>query len=283
MLDKIKSLLLYPLPQHLLSRQIYWLTRTRFSSNSRIIRWFIRQFDVDMTQAEIQDLHRFNTFNDFFTRQLKASARPIADDGNSLACPADGKVSALGAIDGDHIIQAKNHDYSVQQLLGGDETEAACFSSGSFITIYLSPRDYHRIHMPASGTLRKMVHIPGRLFSVAPFTVNNVPSLFARNERVASFFDTPNGRLAVIMVGAMNVSAIETVWAGLVTPPAGKQISTVAYEGEQALSLACGDEMGRFNMGSTVIVLTENKVDWDPGLSTAAPVLMGSSLSKRQP
>lgn len=283
MLDKLKSLLLYPLPHHLLTRVIFHLTRVAWPFNSRIITWFIRQFDVEMADSKIQQLSEFKTFNAFFTRELKAAARPLPQQPDSIACPADGRISALGNIDSGSLLQAKKHDYTVAQLLGGSADEAARFHNGSFMTVYLSPRDYHRVHMPVSGTLARMAHIPGRLFSVAPFTVNNVNSLFARNERVASLFDTPEGRLAVVLVGAMNVAAIETVWAGLVTPPAGKQVTTTDYRNEQPVSLDRGAEMGRFNMGSTVIILLEQRVAWAEDLQVGTPVKMGMPMGKNSP
>lgn len=262
-----------------------------------------------MSEALEPDITTYETFNSFFTRALKEGARPLATDADALACPADGRVSALGKIDQGMILQAKQHNYSVASLLA-DSACADRFKGGSFITVYLSPRDYHRLHMAESGKLESMTHVPGRLFSVAPSSVETIPSLFARNERVVTLFETSHGAMAMVLVGAMNVASIETVWAGQVTPygehlraQSGKQVTQWKYglagdeqaqnspaheqmhaenlrvvkSGEQ-FELARGDEMGRFNMGSTVIVLTENGIQFDPELVPGSPVNMGMAL-----
>lgn len=254
--DHLKSFPFYFLPHHFLSRIIYRLTRIESRYLSSVIAWFIDKFSVNILEAETTDITRFKTFNEFFTRALAPNARSIDGDDSALCSPVDGTVSQAGLIKSGQIFQAKGHHYSAVELLGGDEELASKFEHGQFLTIYLSPRDYHRIHMPCKGVLTDQIHVPGRLFSVAPFTVNTVPRVFARNERVVALFDTEFGSMAMILVGAMNVAAIETVWDGLVTPPKGKTISRKRYTGEITLDKA--QEMGRFNMGSTVILLHSN-------------------------
>jgi phosphatidylserine decarboxylase len=253
--DWLKTLPLYPLPHHVVSRVIHWLVRVRAGWFRRpFVSWFVRAFGVDMSQAVETDPLAYPDFNSFFTRALREDARPMTDDPVAICCPADGVVSALGPLDGDSIIQAKGHDYSLTTLLGGDAERARPFLGGSFITVYLSPRDYHRVHMPLGGTLREVVHVPGRLFSVGRHTVKTVPGLFARNERVACLFDTEHGPMALVLVGAINVASIETVWAGEITPPRGRSIRRWTY-GDDSVRLDRGEEMGRFNMGSTAIVI----------------------------
>ena len=219
-LDYTKSLPLYPLPHHAISRLTYRLTRIQTPwFKNLFIRWFAWQFEVDWNEALYQRPQDYPHFNAFFTRPLREGARPIAGDAATVICPADGHISQIGAISEDAVFQAKGHEFSVTALLGGDSSRAQPFRNGSFATVYLSPRDYHRVHMPLAGKLRETVYVPGRLFSVAPHTTRTVPGLFARNERLVSIFDTNAGPMAVVLVGAINVAAIETVWAGLVTPP----------------------------------------------------------------
>ena len=236
-----------------------------------IIKIFVRLFDVELDQATHSDPASYKSFNAFFTRTLKDSARPIHT--GDLVCPVDGRVSQLGSITSGTIVQAKNHSYQMTELLGGRTSDCAPFIDAQFATLYLSPRDYHRIHMPITGTLCSMHYIPGRLFSVAPHTVRVVPRLFARNERVVALFDTSAGKMAMVLVGAINVAAIETVWDGLITPPAGTEIIHKDYESD-FLTLEKGSEMGRFNMGSTVIVLLE-RARLDSDLKPGDPVRMG--------
>ncbi|MEX0730899.1 MAG: archaetidylserine decarboxylase [Aquisalimonadaceae bacterium] len=253
--DWAKTLPIYPLPHHAVSRLVHRFTRIRAGWVRRTFtRWFVRRFNVAMEEAVETDPLAYRDFNAFFTRALKPDARPEPGDPRAVCSPADGAVSAMGPIRDDTILQAKGHGYSLTTLLGGDSARAAPFRNGNFITIYLSPRDYHRVHMPLAGHLRKMVHIPGRLFSVGRHTVRTVPGLFARNERVACLFDTAHGPLAVILVGAINVASIETVWAGEITPPRGRAIRQWRYD-DQPVRLQRGEELGRFNMGSTAIVL----------------------------
>ena len=235
-----------------------------------------------MDEALEPDPNAYHTFNEFFIRALRPEARPIATDNDAIACPADGRISQLGEINKHRIFQAKGQDYSVVELLGGTPARSTPFENGCFCTIYLSPRDYHRVHISADAELKEMVYIPGRLFGVAPSAVTAVPRLFARNERVVGIFKTRHGSMAIVMVGALNVAAIETVWSGLITPPAGNQIQVVNYSNKTTKPrLLRGQEMGRFNMGSTVILLFPPDVmAWDPGLQAETPVKMGQQLGK---
>jgi phosphatidylserine decarboxylase len=270
------------MPGHLLSLLMWRLTRVRHTGfKNRFIDWFIGRFGIDMSQALESDPHAYPDFNSFFTRELKPGLRPLAADATEIACPVDGTVSQIGAIAEGRLFQAKGHDFSLLQLVGGHEPWAEPFRDGRYTTIYLSPKDYHRIHMPVEGTLRSMVHVPGRLFSVNPATTRAVPGLFARNERVIAFFDTVCGPMAVVMVGAVFVGGIETVWHGMVTPPAGRIVRPWNYSGEKARVFRKGEEIGRFNMGSTVVLLFGNDaVRWDATLGHQAPVLMGQRLGR---
>jgi phosphatidylserine decarboxylase len=267
----------YALPHRFLSRLVYWATRWTWEPwKNFLIARVVRSYRVDMSQAQVEDPAAYATFNAFFTRALKADARPLPDDPCAVVCPADGRISQIGAVgvgaDGSaRVFQAKGFDFSAAELLGS-ETTAEVYRGGNFITVYLSPRDYHRVHMPLAGTLRETVHIPGRLFSVAPFSVNAVPRLFARNERLVCHFDGDNGPFAVILVGAMLVSSVETVWGGLEIPPYASAITRREWR-ERRIRLERGVEMGRFNMGSTVIVLLPpDRANWDSGLSAEASV-----------
>ena len=274
---RLKAWVFYIIPHHLVSRLVYFVTRLRGPIVQPMINWFIRKFEVDMTDSESPDPVVFKTFNEFFTRALKPEARPVVPGPNMLACPVDGTVSEAGEIKGQGILQAKGHQYTVLELLGGDESMAAMFENGQFATIYLAPYNYHRIHIPVDGVLHKMLHIPGRLFSVAPWTVNTVPRLFARNERVVCLFSTAAGPMAMVLVGAINVAAIETVWAGVVTPPKGRKISAFDYR-KTRKQYAKGDEIGRFNMGSTVILLTGARVEWMQKIGNGQKVKMGELI-----
>jgi phosphatidylserine decarboxylase len=236
-----------------------------------------------MNEAHQPDPLLSEHFNEFFTRAINPERRPLAAGEHTLCCPVDGSVSQAGTIDDDAIFQAKGRHFSLQQLLGGEHERALAFRDGSFATLYLSPRDYHRIHMPLSGRLREMVHIPGKLFSVSPLTTRMVPNLFARNERVVTIFDTAVGPMALVLVGAINVASIETVWAGEITPPLATRIRQWDYpaDGPDAVVLAKGAEMGRFNMGSTVIVLFgKDAVRWDEAIQPAAAIRFGQKLAE---
>lgn len=267
------------IPQHLLSKMMWKLTRCEYKWLLKLILpLFIRQFKVNMAEAKNSDWASYSSFNDFFTRELKESAREICSEEKSIVSPVDGAISQLGEINSDLIFQAKGHAYSLTQLLGDREDLGATFKNGEFNTIYLSPKDYHRIHMPIDGTLKEMIHVPGELFSVNPTTVENVPALFARNERVICLFDTDTGPMAMVLVGAIFVGSIETVWHGEVTPPTAKEIRNWTYE-EKEIKYVKGQEMGRFNMGSTVILLhAENKMDWTKELKAEQAVRLGEAI-----
>lgn len=283
--DYLKTWPQYLMPGHLLSRLMQGLTRIRWAAfREPFTDWFVERFQVNMEEAQEPDPHAYEHFNAFFTRALKPDTRPLVDGPYDIACPVDGAVSQAGAIEDGRLLQAKGHDFSLVQLLGGSEKRAAPFQAGSFATLYLSPRDYHRIHMPLDGTLREMVHIPGRLFSVNAATARMIPGLFARNERVAAIFDTAAGPMAMVLVGAVFVGSIETVWSGVVTPPAGRVVRRWRYDdGAQPIQLARGEEMGRFNMGSTVIVLFgPQALDWADSIQPAAAVRMGQRMGTRR-
>ncbi|HEX4299587.1 MAG TPA: archaetidylserine decarboxylase [Gammaproteobacteria bacterium] len=278
--DRFKAWLQYLLPQHLISRGTHRLTRIQHRGfKDWAIHDFARRFGVDMSEALEPDLGSYLHFNAFFTRALKADARPIAAGAKDVASPVDGTVSQIGAIEAGRIFQAKGQSFSALELLGGDAKAAAPFEHGQFTTLYLSPRDYHRIHMPLDGTLTRMIHVPGRLFSVNPPTTRAVPRLFARNERVACLFDTAAGPMALVMVGALNVASIETVWAGEITPPQRSSVQTWDYA-KNEIRLAKGAEVGRFNMGSTVILLfARDGIRWDGSYQAASAVRMGQKLA----
>ena len=272
----------YLLPQHLLSAMMYTIARSEYPPlKNLIIRQIVKHFQVDMADAQVINPTDYPSFNAFFTRALKPECRPIDPDPQSLVSPVDGAISQAGSILGDSLFQAKGHNFSLGALLG-DAALAQDFIDGSFATIYLSPRDYHRIHMPLAGTLRRMIHIPGKLFSVNTATTENIPGLFARNERVVNLFDTPAGSMALIMVGAIFVGSMDTVWAGTVTPPS-KRLSSWDYTGATtpAIRLTKGAEMGRFNMGSTVILLFgKNAVHLVSHLHAGSAVKMGETLGR---
>lgn len=276
--DILKSWPLYILPHHLISRLVFRLTRIQcLTLVPGAIRLFSDVFKVNLEEAQNPDPASYNTFNEFFTRPLKPELRPIAEGENVLTSPVDGAISQSGKIEKGRIFQAKGHYYSALELLGGDEKRADPFMNGQFMTIYLSPRDYHRIHMPLAGKLVEQVYVPGRLFSVAGHTARTIPRLFARNERVVALFDTDYGKLAMVLVGAINVAAIETVWEGLVTPPQGWGVKRQVFPD---VALGKGEEMGRFNMGSTVILLLENpNLQWEQGLSADKPLKLGERLA----
>lgn len=270
--QKAFSLLQYPLPHHALSRLTgHFAQCDNPWVKNHLIKAFIKRFNVDMSQALEPDPSAYATFNDFFTRALKPDARPL---GEGILSPADGALSQYGRLQAGQLVQAKGHTYSAQTLLGGDTALAEEFLGGSFATVYLSPRDYHRVHMPVTGTLREMIYVPGRLFSVNQATATYVPGLFARNERLVCIFDTEYGPLAMVLVGAMIVAAIETVWSGQVTPLSGKP---QRMQFGQPITLAKGAEMGRFKLGSTVVMCFAKPVSFDESAQTTA-VQMGQSL-----
>ena len=269
----------YILPHHALSKMMSKLTHCENKIwKNLFIKQIIKHYGVNMNEALEQDINTFKSFNHFFTRELNSNVRPLTTTPNAIACPADGTVSQAGKINDGDIFQAKGKNFTVTDLLGGDSKRAEPFNNGVFTTIYLSPKDYHRLHMPLTGTLREMVHIPGRLFSVNTATTNSVPGLFARNERVAAIFDTDAGPMALVLVGAIFVSSIETVWHGAVTPPSITSVRSWQYQ-ENAPVLKIGEEMGRFNMGSTIIVLlAKNKAEWDSNFTAEKVVKLGEHI-----
>jgi phosphatidylserine decarboxylase len=277
--EKLLVTLQHFVPQHALSRLI---GRIANSENRRIkntfISWFIRRYKVDMSLAAEEDPLAYACFNDFFTRALKPNIRPVCEQPNSIVSPADGAISQLGKITNGRLFQAKGQDYTTQELLGGDETLAQEFADGNFATIYLSPKDYHRVHMPYTGKLRCMVTIPGDLFSVNAATANRVPRLFSRNERAVAIFDTDIGPMAIVLVGAMIVAGIETVWDGTIAPVTDREIQTSLYPYEN-ISLEKGAEMGRFKLGSTAIILfAKNKMHWGTQYTAGSATAVGAKL-----
>jgi len=277
--ESLTTLPQYILPHHPLSRLMRKFT---FSENKAwknlFIRKIIAHYGVNMDEALNPDINSYRCFNQFFTRELKAGVRTISAEKNSIACPADGAVSQAGNITDGNIIQAKGMSYTAVDLLGGDEERAAAFKNGKFTTIYLSPKDYHRLHMPLDGTLKEMIHVPGRLFSVNGATANSVPRLFARNERVVAIFDTEAGPMALVLVGAIFVASIETVWHGEVTPPSAKEVRKWSYT-DNAPQLKKGEELGRFNMGSTIIALFgEDAVNWEDSFVAGEEVQLGEKI-----
>lgn len=285
--DRLRYWVQSLLPQRLLTRLTYRVTRLRTPwVKNALIRAFARHFRVNLDEAAVADPRVYADFNAFFTRALKPGARPLAPGDRVVCCPVDGAISQIGSAEADTLVQAKGRGFSLTALLGGDPERAQPFLGGSFATLYLSPRDYHRIHMPLAGRLREMVHIPGKLFSVSPLTTRMKANLFARNERVVTLFDTPAGPLALVLVGAINVASIETVWAGSITPPLGKTIRRWSYPADEdgAVRLDKGAELGRFNMGSTVILLFgPGAVRWEPELQAGTAVRMGQRLGKVTP
>jgi phosphatidylserine decarboxylase len=278
--DLLLAQLMRLLPHHAISRLTHRVARWQSPRMQPLLRWFVRQYNLDMTEAANTDIDAYPSFNALFTRALRPDVRPLEGDDRSLASPADARVSALGRIQSGQIFQAKGHTYTVTELLGGFADLARPFARGHFLTVYLSPRDYHRLHMPLGGRLTTMVHVPGRLFSVAPRIVAHTPRLFARNERVIAFFDTSIGPVAMALIGAINVGSIETVWAGEVTPPKGHVITRTDY-GDQEVRLARGEEMGRFNLGSSVVLLLpEAPLRFDPALAPGSRVCFGTEIAR---
>jgi phosphatidylserine decarboxylase len=278
--DRLAVLPQYLLPKQALTEFMGKLAAARAGAlTTAVIRWFIGRYGVNMAEAANPDPASYASFNDFFTRPLKAGARPLADA--AFICPVDGAISQFGAIERDQIFQAKGHRYSSAALLGGDRELAARFDHGSFATLYLSPRDYHRIHMPCAGRLTRMIHVPGELFSVNPLTARAVPGLFARNERVVCVFESEHGPFVLVLVGATIVGSMATPWHGVVNPPRTGQLREWRYPEGQVV-LARGEEMGRFLLGSTVIMLfprdtLQFAADWAP----ARPVRMGEAMGQR--
>jgi phosphatidylserine decarboxylase len=275
--DTLAVLPQYLLPKKALTAFAGWVAGARWGfATTAIIRWFIGKYQVNMAEAADPNPASYDTFNAFFTRALKDGARPLAN--TTWICPVDGAVSQSGAIEKDQIFQAKGHHYSTTALVGGDAALGAQFDNGTFATIYLSPRDYHRIHMPCDGALRRMIYVPGDLFSVNPTTARGVPGLFARNERVVCVFDTANGPMVLALVGATIVGSMATVWHGVVNPPRLPQVTEWHYDGD-AVVLAKGDEVGRFLLGSTVVMLfPAETLKLTPTWVPAHPVRLGEEM-----
>ncbi|MDX1635518.1 MAG: archaetidylserine decarboxylase [Marinobacter sp.] len=281
MLNKLFVLSQYVIPQLTITRLAGKFADSEAipTVKNSVVKWFVRRYGVDMSEALEPDPTAYPSFNAFFTRALKPGVRPLAEGESVVISPVDGAMSQLGQIRGDRVFQAKGQSFSLLELLGGDVARAEPFAEGQFATIYLAPKDYHRIHMPVAGTLREMVHIPGKLFSVNPVTAQNVPNLFARNERVVSIFDTEFGPMAMVLVGAMIVGSVETTWAGVVAP-GGREVTGTRYDTlEKPIRFEKGDEMGRFRLGSTVIlVFPKGVAHWDPGMDAARNVRLGDAL-----
>lgn len=268
----------YLTPHHALSRLTGWLAESEFGPvRNTFIRRFAHHFEVDMAEAERPELSQYRNFNDFFTRALKPGARPLPEDPKVTVCPVDGTVSQAGQIQSGRIFQAKGRGFTATELLGGDSEQARRYQDGRFATLYLSPKDYHRIHMPCDGTLVRTTFVPGRLFSVNAVTTERVPRLFARNERLVCEFDTDRGRMVMVLVGAMIVASIETVWAGVVAP---YQRGIIQHRfDEPSPHLERGEEMGRFRLGSTVVMLFEkDAIDWADSIAPGARVQLGQAM-----
>ena len=282
--DKVKIFFQHVMPKHLISRLIGKFDAERAGWFTQLfIRWFIRQYKIDMSEAIEESPKAYKTFNAFFTRHLKPELRPLEASESELAHPVDGAVSQLGDIENGRIFQAKGHDYSLQELLGGNEDDAKPFVDGKFATIYLAPKDYHRIHMPCDGVLKKMIYVPGDLYSVNPLTAANVPNLFARNERVVAIFDTEVGPMSLVLVGATIVASIGTVWSGTITPPTGGRIQSWSYptSGHSAIHLKKGEEMGHFKLGSTVVLtFAKDAIEFDDELKPQSVTRMGEVMAE---
>ena len=281
--DQLFAFLQHITPQKTLSRLVGRVAEcTNTPVKNVFIEQFIKKYNVDMSEAINEDPKSYRNFNEFFTRAIKPELRPIVEGEKTIACPADGAISQLGNIEYGTIYQAKGHSYSLTELLGGDAELSNQFLGGKFATVYLSPRDYHRVHMPLDGKLVKTIHVPGKLFSVNKVTAEQIPNVFARNERTVCIFDTAAGPMAVILVGAMIVASIETVWTGQVTP-FSKNVQTWDYEKLANVELKKGDEMGRFKLGSTAIVLFgKDAVAWSESLSAETPTKMGMEFGQLQ-
>lgn len=278
-IQKLKADFQYLLPKHALTRLAGLLAGAKLGGlTTLMIEQFVKHYQVN-TKEMMGKIKDYKTFNAFFSRPLIPSARPINYNADAVTYPVDGKISQFGKIEDKFLFQAKNHYYTTEVLLA-DAKEAAAFQNGDFITIYLSPKDYHRVHIPFDGTLDKMIHVPGDLFSVNPFNAKHIPELFARNERVVCYFNTSIGRMAVVFVGATIVRSIATVWAGTVAPNKNKDISIYEYAARN-LSFPKGSEIGKFFMGSTVICLFEkDKIDFNKDMQSGQPTRMGMQMAK---
>ena len=279
MTERFLVLLQYVLPKRALTVLMGRLAAARAGwLTHAVVRWFVRRYRVEMGEAAQPDLETYPSFNEFFTRALRDGVRPIAHA--RWICPVDGAISQLGRIDGDRILQAKGHRYSARELVGGDAALAATFQDGEFATLYLSPKDYHRIHMPCAARLRRMIHVPGTLFSVNPVTVGAIPGVFARNERVVCLFESAHGPFVMALVGATVVGSIATTWHGVVSPPRPGSLREWRYDDAPVL-LGQGDEMGRFLVGSTVVMLfPAGAVRFDQGWVPGRAIRMGEAMAR---
>ena len=278
--DRLAVLPQYLMPKQALTAFAGWVAGSQWgSATTGIIDWFVQRYHVNMAEAANPDTASYKSFNEFFTRSLRADARPLAE--TAFVSPVDGAISQCGPIDGDQVFQAKGHSYSTQALVGGDAALAAQFQQGEFATLYLSPRDYHRIHMPCAGRLTRMIHVPGELFSVNPTTARGVPGLFARNERVVCVFEGEHGPFVMVLVGATIVGSMATVWHGVVNPPRPGTLREWSYEMD-SISLAKGEEMGRFLLGSTVVMMfPKGAVQFENDWAPSRPIGMGEAMGTR--
>lgn len=276
--DRLAVLPQYLIPKQALTAFAGWVAGSQWGSGTTgIINWFVKRYNVNMAEAANPDTTSYKSFNEFFTRPLKASARPLAS--SAYVSPVDGAISQCGPIEGDQVFQAKGHGYSTRALVGGDAALAAQFQDGEFATLYLSPRDYHRIHMPCAGRLSRMIYVPGDLFSVNPTTARGVPGLFARNERVVCVFEGAQGPFVMVLVGATIVGSMATVWHGVVNPPRSGMLREWSYA-DQAIDLPQGAEMGRFLLGSTVVMLfPRGPLRFNPGWAPAGAIRMGEAMA----
>ncbi|TFI59293.1 phosphatidylserine decarboxylase [Sphingomonas parva] len=281
MSDRLKILLQHVLPKQGLTRLAGRVAGAKGGRmTTRLIRWFVRKYKVDMAEAADPDIAGYASFNDFFTRSLRDGARPIARA--DFVCPVDGAISQFGAIDDHRILQAKGHAFTTTELVGGDAALASRFRHGSFANLYLSPRDYHRLHMPCEGRLTQMIYVPGTLFSVNPTTARGVPNLFARNERVVCVFDSPeHGPFVMVLVGATIVGSMATVWHGVVNPKRTGRVSEWRYD-DRSIVLNKGEEMGRFLLGSTIVMLfAKDRIVFNEDWAPERPVRLGEPMGNR--
>jgi len=278
--DRLAVLLQYLMPKQLLTVLAGKFASARLGElTTAVIRRFVARYKVNMQEAANPDIASYPSFNEFFTRPLREDARPLADA--AFICPVDGAISQFGAIERDSIFQAKGHSYTTTALVGGDAKLSAQFADGSFATLYLSPKDYHRIHMPCAGRLRRMIYVPGELFSVNPTTARGVPGLFARNERVVCVFDGESGSFVLTLVGATIVGSMATVWHGIVNPPRSREIREWHYDGQE-IALQKGQEMGHFLLGSTVVMLfPKDTLNFNPAWQSAATICMGEVMGSK--
>lgn len=283
-LQRLKVAFQYVMPQLYLTQFAGWFAKQKWGAVTHfVIKAFAKKYNIDMSIAQKEHFNEYASFNEFFIRPLKENARPINQNPTALCLPADGRISECGHIDDNRLLQAKGHFFRLEDLLAEDKELVEAFKNGEFATTYLSPRDYHRVHMPCDGTLRKMIYVPGALFSVNPFLARHIPNLFARNERVICVFDTEFGTMVQILVGATITASIGTTWAGVINPPRHNEVKTWTYEGESAVKLKKGQEMGHFQLGSTVINLFQaDKVRLADHLSVDEPVRMGEILAYKK-